>query len=109
MRLFFSYGHDENEPIVRALRDDLSALGHEVWVDKYEIKGGDDWRRKISQDILGCDLTIAFASQHSIRQPGVCLDELTIAVSVRGSLIQSILLEKVEPPAAISRRQFFDF
>ena len=109
MRLFFSYGHDENEPIVRALRDDLSALGHEVWVDKYEIKGGDDWRRKISQDILGCDLTIAFASQHSIRRPGVCLDELTIAVSVRGSLIQSILLEKVEPPAAISRRQFFDF
>lgn len=109
MRLFFSYGHDENEPIVQMLRQDLIAQGFEVWIDRYEIKGGDDWRRKIAEDILGCDMTVAFASEHSVRCPGVCLDELTIAVSTRGSLIQSVLLEKVDPPAAITRRQYFDF
>ena len=57
MRLFFSYGHDENEPIVQMLHQDLIAQGFEVWIDRYEIKGGDDWRRKIAEDILGCDMT----------------------------------------------------
>ena len=52
---------------------------------------------------------MSFASNHSVRKPGVCLDELMIAVSVKGAQIQTILLEAdVVPPANIGYRQYLD-
>ena len=52
---------------------------------------------------------MSFASEHSIRTPGVCLDELMIAVSVKGARVQSVLLEgNITPPANIGYRQFID-
>ena len=109
MKLFFSYGHDQNEEIVFRLKDDLEKNGHIVWIDKTQIKGGDDWRRSITSGILDSEFMMSFASNHSIRKPGVCLDELMIAVSVKGAQIQTVLLESnVIPPANIGYRQYID-
>lgn len=109
MKLFFSYGHDKNEKIVLKIKKDLESKGHKVWIDKYEIKGGDDWRSEITSGILGSEFMMSFASEHSVRDPGVCLDELMIAVSVKGARVQTVLLETdVVPPANISYRQYID-
>ena len=52
LRIFFSYGHDHNEELVRMIKADLEKRGHDVWFDKSEIKFSDDWRREISLELL---------------------------------------------------------
>ena len=109
MKLFFSYGHDKNETIVLRLKSDIEKRKHTVWIDKSEIKSGDDWRRSITSGILDSEFMVSFASNHSVRKPGVCLDELRIAVSVKGAQVQAVLLESdVIPPTNIGYRQYID-
>lgn len=109
MKLFFSYGHDDNEEIVNKIKENLEARGHEVWIDKASIKSGDEWRRSISNAINSSTMTMSFASNHSIRDPGVCLDELKIAVTVKGAFVQAVILEPdINVPNIIGYRQYIN-
>lgn len=111
MKVFLSYGHDANAPLVERIRNDLAAAGHEVWIDTAEIKAGDDWRRSILEGITGSDWTLGFLSRHSIRDPGVCLDELAIALHAKGGTIATVLVEaeaEVRPPNSVSHIQWLD-
>ncbi len=109
MQLFFSYGHDHNVPLVDYLRRDLEREGYTVWVDRHDIKSGDDWRRSIVEGILGSEAAFSFASAYSVRVPGVCLNELSIAVGAKGAWVQSVLLEEgVTPHRNVRFRQAFD-
>mgnify|MGYP006293644379 CR=1 FL=1 len=111
LRIFLSYGHDHNEPLVRMIKADLEAWGHDVWIDQDEIKAGDDWRRKITDGVTGSHRVLSFLSKHSTRDPGVCLDEIGIALGVKGGNIQTVLVEAeqdVKPPATISHIQWLD-
>src|SRR3989304_2136588 len=105
LRIFLSYGHDSNEELVRQIKTDLEKRGHDVWFDKNEIKFGDDWRREITDGIVGSHRVLSFLSKHSTRDPGVCRDETAIAIGVKGGNIQTILVEseqEVKPPPSIS-------
>src|SRR6185295_15268397 len=93
LRIFLSYGHDANEELVRRIKADLEKRGHDVWFDKSGIKFGDDWRRAITDGIVGSNRVLAFLSKHSTRDPGVCRDEIAIAIGVKGGNIQTILVE----------------
>src|SRR2546425_1729117 len=111
MRIFLSYGHDANEELVRRIKADLEARGHDVWFDKSEIKAGHDWRRAITDGIVGSNRVLSFLSKHSTRDPGVCLDEIAIAIGVKGGNIQTILVESeqdVQPPVNIGHIQWLD-
>ena len=110
MKLFISYSHKE-EDICREIVSALKARGHKVWFDHSNIQAGDNWREKITEGIKSSNGVIAFLSEHSVRSPGVCLDELSIAIGIRGGNIKTVLLEnesKVEPPASISYIQWLD-
>lgn len=50
--IFFSYAHDENEWLVQKLKGDIEQRGHKVWIDRSEIKSGDDWRQSITEGLL---------------------------------------------------------
>ncbi|MDO4805725.1 MAG: tetratricopeptide repeat protein [Coriobacteriales bacterium] len=109
MRIFISYGHDQNVPVVDLIRRDLEKRGHRVFIDEADIKSGDDWRYSITKALLECETTFSFASAYSVRVPGVCLEELSIAVGVKGALVQSIVLEaNVRPPATVRFRNSID-
>ena len=111
LRIFLSYGHDANEELVRRIYADLKERGHDVWFDKIEIKFGDEWRREITDGILQSNRVLSFLSKHSTRDPGVCLDEIAIAIGVKGGNIQTILVEserEVKPPPSISHIQWLD-
>jgi len=104
MRIVLSYGHDGNEELVRLTQADLEARGHDVWFDKAEIKVGDDWRRAILDGIDRSNQVLSFLSKHSTRDPGVCLDEIAIAIGVKSCNIQSVLVEtEAQPPAYVSQ------
>lgn len=110
-RIFLSYGHDHNEELVRLIKTDLEKRGHDVWFDKNEIKFGDEWRRSITDGILGSNRVLSFLSKHSTRDPGVCRDEIAIAIGVKGGNIQTILVEaeqEVQPPVNIGHIQWLD-
>lgn len=110
-KIFFSYAHDENEWLVSKFRKDLENRGFEIWIDRSKIKSGDDWRRTITEGLLESDGVVAFLSKHSVRVPGVCLDEIRIAFSVKGGNIRTVLMESendVIPPSSISGIQWLD-
>ncbi len=111
LRIFLSYGHDANEELVRRIKADLEERGHDVWFDQNEIKAGDHWRRSITDGITGSQKFVAFLSKHSTRDPGVCRDEIAIALGVKGGNIQTILVEseaEVQPPVNIGHVQWLD-
>ena len=111
LRIFLSYGHDDNEELVRLIKTDLEKRGHDVWFDKNEIKFGDEWRRSITDGILGSNRVLSFLSKYSTRDPGVCRDEIAIAIGVKGGNIQTILVEseqEVQPPVSIGHIQWLD-
>ena len=111
MRIFLSYGHDDNEELVMRIKHDLESRGHQVWFDKSTIKAGEDWRRAITDGIVDSARVVSFLSEHSTRNPGVCLDEISIALGAKGGNIQTILVEgerQVRPPATISHIQWLD-
>lgn len=101
LKIFLSYGHDHNSVLVERIRHDLEARGHDIWIDKSEIKFGDDWRRSITDGVLNSSWVISFLSKHSTRNPGVCLDELAIALGAKSGIVQTVLVEseaEVTPP-----------
>ena len=111
LHLFFSYGHDQNKPLVLKIKEYLEKRGHTVWIDQSAIRFGDDWRRRITDGILSSNSVVAFMSKHSVREPGVCLDELRIALCVKGAQIKTILTETedvVQPPASLCDNQWLD-
>jgi len=111
LRIFLSYGHDANEEVVRRIKAGLEQRGHDVWFDKTEIKAGDDWRRAITDGILHSQRVVSFLSKHSTRDPGVCRDEIAIAIGVKGGNIQTVLVEsetEVQPPVSIGHIQWLD-
>ena len=111
LRIFLSYGRDANASLVQRIKSDLQARGHDVWFDRDEIKAGHDWRRSITDGISASDSVLSFLSRHSTRDPGVCLDEIAIAIGVKGGNIQTILVEseqEVRPPASVSHVQWLD-
>ncbi|MBQ8648201.1 MAG: toll/interleukin-1 receptor domain-containing protein, partial [Oscillospiraceae bacterium] len=110
MKLFLSYGHPEQEICVRIAKA-LRRRGHQVWFDADRILQGSYWRERIASGVASSNGVVACLSRHSVRDPGVCLDELSIAVGVRGGNIHTVLLEperQVQPPASVCHIQWLD-
>ena len=93
-KVFLSYGHDENEELVRLIYQKLAERGHKPWIDRAEIKAGMDWRNAISEGIRESSDFLAFISNHSVRVPGVCLDEISIGVGNWNCRMQRRLLNQ---------------
>ncbi len=112
MQIFFSYPHDSNGPLVLRLKADLEARGHTVWLDSQQIGGGAEWRRAITAGILASDGAVAFLSRHSVRDPGVCLNEIAIVLAEKGDeALVTVLVEpekEVAAPVTVSHIQWHD-
>jgi hypothetical protein len=110
-KIFLSYGHDKNQPLVKRIQAALEARGHQAWIDKEEINHSDDWREAITKGIQESSGVLAFLSAHSVRNPGVCLDEIGIALVHKGGAIVTVLVEpelEVNAPAHVTQRQWLD-
>jgi len=111
LRIFISYGHDNNVELISHIITDLTNRGHEVCIDKICIKPFDDWRRQITNCIIHSQKFVSILSKHSTRDHGVCLDEIAIAIRVKGGNIQTILVEsenEVKTPPSVSHIQWLD-
>jgi hypothetical protein len=117
--IFLSYAHrsereedfDFSEELVLLIQKELQRDGHKVWIDKDGIRAGSQWREHITAAILEHTHFLSFLSTRSVRDPGVCLNEIAIALG-HGKNIQTVLAQeegRVAPPLTISHIQWHDF
>jgi tetratricopeptide (TPR) repeat protein len=109
-RIFFSYGHDANRDLVDRFKADLEERGHQVWIDYKQIGTWDDWKGTITRGIHDAELAIAFLSIHSTRDPGVCRNEVAMALQHFGK-VYPVLVEQVPQesiPVTIAHLQWPD-
>lgn len=95
-KIFFSYGHDHNRELVARFKADLEKRGHTVWQDIDRIGPWSEWREKIADGIKNSEMAIAFLSIHSTRDPGVCRNEIAMALH-RFGMIYPLMVEQVPP------------
>ena len=93
MKVFISYAHAQSR-VVEDIVSGLTARGHKVWFDRKDIGHGDDWRKEITDGLTSSNGVLSFLTKEAIREGGVCLDELGIAVGVKYGNIRTVLLEK---------------
>lgn len=117
--IFLSYAHkseksedfDISEELVLLIKEELEKDGHRVWIDHEGISAGANWRERITSAILGHTHFLSFLSKRSVRDPGVCLNEIAIALG-SGRQIQTLLTESEEAvrlPLTISHIQWHQF
>ena len=117
--IFLSYAHkseraedyDVSEELVLLIKDELEKDGHKVWIDHEGITAGAQWRERITTAILSHTHFLSFLSRRSVRDPGVCLNEIAIALG-SGRQIQTLLTESeetVRQPLTISHLQWHEF
>ena len=95
MKIVLSYGHSANAPLIEKTKNYLSKgaegnLKHEVRIDTSDFKAGKGWREEITKGVLESDVVLAGLSEHSTRFPGVCRDEISISIGVKGGNIQRL-------------------
>ncbi len=64
-RIFISYARDDAQDIALRLRDDLSAAGHDIWLDTSEIAAGASWSRDIELAIERSSVVLALLTAGS--------------------------------------------
>ena len=118
--IFLSYAHksekeadyDISEDLVWLIKEELTKDGHSVWIDHEGIRGGTEWRERITDAITSHKHFLAFLSKRSVRQePNVCLNEVAIAIK-HNRIIQTILTEpenQVSAPLTLSSIQWHKF
>ena len=117
--IFLSYAHksereedfDVSEELVLLIKAELDKDGHRVWIDKEGIRSGFEWRERITSAILEHTHFLSFLSRRSVRDPGVCLNEIATALGHTRN-IQTVLAgpeSQVSPPLTISHLQWHDF
>ncbi len=110
-KLFFSYGRDPHNPqyvdIVHKVKQYLEAQNFEVFMDVEQLKGGDDWEKKLESEIRQSDIFLYFVTSYATRPDGYCRNELSFALSLKKKIIP--LMISYEPlPLSICRLQYID-
>ena len=69
-RVFISYSIEEGKKVNAAAdltRTKLKAAGIDVWLDKYSIRAGYDWRNEIDEGIMNRDVLIVLLDKISAK------------------------------------------
>ncbi|MFG2343703.1 TIR domain-containing protein, partial [Streptomyces phaeochromogenes] len=107
---FVSYAH-EDEPWARVLAENLERLGLHVWLDQWELVGGQLMALRLQDGLAKADTVVTVVSRHWT-ESGWCGEEFASAVanSVAGrQRVIPVLLGEVEVPPFIASRLYFDF
>jgi hypothetical protein len=118
--IFLSYAHksereedfDVSEDLVWLIKKELENDGHTVGIDHEGIRGGTEWRERITDAITSHKHFLAFLSKRSVRNdPNVCLNEVAIAIK-HNRIIQTVLTEsenQISAPLTLSSIQWHKF
>ena len=97
-RLFLSYSRADAVVAIR-LHDMLDAAGHDVWMDKSDIKSGAQWRKSIVEAIESAERVLVLLSENSVESDNV-RREIDIALDGAVSILP-LTLDEVPIPTAL--------
>jgi len=104
--VFLSYSRVDTTFCER-LDEDLEEHKFEVWRDRSDIRGGEDWQRAIESGVNQAFALLVLVSENSIKSDWV---EKEIEFSELGEIEAiPILLDESQIPASISKAQAIDF
>ena len=103
---FISYSRTDADFVLR-LCQDLRAAGTSIWLDKLDIRPGDDWDESIARGLAECGRMVIVLSPTSVASDNV-LDEVGYALSKKKPIIP-ILLQDCEVPYRLNRIHYIDF
>ena len=96
MKIFLSYSA-KNRPKAEEIALALQAEGHEVFFDKDDLSGGEDFNAVIRRHIADADLFLFLISPDSVRQGAYSLSELRLAREKWPSPKKHVLPMLLEP------------
>lgn len=107
-RVFLSYARADGQALVDRLAADLSAAGHEPWLDRAEIQGGVSWSRDLEAAIDGCDLLVAIITRGAFVS-SICRGEQARALR-RGKRVVPVLGQAgADRPIYLETAHYLDF
>lgn len=106
--IFISYGREDARELAIRLRDDLRAVGYNVWLDLSQIGGGANWSEIIEQGIENCQILLALMSRASY-QSAWCRAEQLRAVRKGKRIIPLLLHADAERPLHLEHLNYIDF
>jgi hypothetical protein len=111
-QIFISHSHRDQAAVDR-IAERLEAEGHEVWVDRLELKPGDNFQRKIHDGLRQADVLLVVLSENSFRSEWVQHEFTTIVlqdeISERKRRVIPIRIDDVPVPGYIAHLLYLDF
>lgn len=110
-KLFVSHSSKDKD-FVRELADDLRSLGHDVWLDEWEIKVGDCIISKVEAALSDCSYVVLVMSRHAVESGWVEKEwrsKYWEEVQVGTAIVLPVLLEDCEIPLLLKTKKYADF
>jgi tetratricopeptide (TPR) repeat protein len=80
-----------------------------VWLDKREIKVGQDWDKSIAEAIRICESLIFVMTHDSVEDKSICRHEWISALRYKKAIVPLLLHPDAVPPFQLEGRQYIDF
>jgi hypothetical protein len=109
LRVFISYSRDDLK-FADQLDDAVNACGFECLIDRHDISGGEDWKRRLGNLIREADTVVFVLSPSSARSP-ICDWEVEEAARLNKRVlpVNCRPLEGVSPPPRLRERNYIFF
>ena len=108
---FLSYSTADAADFALRLADELTAgpPSFPAWLDRRELRPGDDWDEQIAEAIRGCKGLLFVMTRDSVTDNCVCKQEWTRALKYKKPVVPLCLHRDAELPFRLEPRQYVDF
>ncbi len=107
-QLFISYARRDGETLAQRLQTDLRAAGHEPWMDRREIAGGDTWSHEIEDAINACEALVAVLTAGAY-ESSICRGEQLRALRVGKRIVPLLAQASADRPVYLEGAHYLDF
>lgn len=113
-KVFISYSRSDIG-VASEIYEYLSYKGFNVWMDKFSLVSGQEWKLEIHNNIKSSDFFIACLSENSVSKRGYIQKELKEAISVLDEMpegeiyIIPVRIDDCELPSSLTDRHWLDW
>jgi hypothetical protein len=111
LKVFLSHS-SRNRKKVRNLARDLREFGFDVWLDEWEIKGGDSITQKIQKGLEDSDIVAVWLTEHAINSGWVereWMSKFSKEIHKRRSAVIPLLAQKCAIPYLLKDYKYINF